>query len=232
MWVKICANTSLHDAQLAAELGANAVGFVFAPSKRQVTPEEVAEITPYLPGSVEKVGVFAPGDDETLDEALAISGLSAVQLHGEFFEWEIEGILEKTEGKVKLLQVVGYETDSEDPAEARGEFERRLEEAVRNPAIWAVLLDAAKGGGSGGLGVTFDWAEAREIVTQVYDGREDAPRLIVAGGLKPENVREAIAAFQPFGVDVASGVEAKPGVKDAERLREFLAAARGPQKAR
>ena len=226
MWVKICANTNLHDAQLAAELGADAVGFVFAPSKRQVTPEEVAEITPHLPDSVEKVGVFAPGDDETLEEALAIAGLTAVQLHGEFVDGQIEGIVAKTEGRVKLLQVVGYETQSDDPARACKEFQRRLEAAVGNPAIWAVLLDAAKGGGSGGLGVTFDWAAAQEIVAQVYAGREDAPKLIVAGGLRPENVAEAIRVFRPCGVDVASGVEARPGVKDAEKLKAFLAAAR------
>jgi phosphoribosylanthranilate isomerase len=225
MWVKICANTNLEDARLAAKLGADAVGFVFAPSKRQVTPEEVAEITPHLSG-VEKVGVFAPGDDETLDEALAIAGLTAVQLHGEFVEWEIDGILDRTEGKVKLLQVVGFEAESEDPVRAREDFERRLQEAAAHPAIWAVLLDATKGGASGGLGVRFDWDEARDIVARVYGNRENAPKLIVAGGLNAGNVAEAINAFRPWGVDIASGVEATPGKKDAAKLRDFLAASR------
>ena len=176
MFIKICANTNLEDARLATELGADAVGFVFAPSKRQVTPEEVAEMTRHLPDGVEKVGVFAPGDDETLDEALTVSGLTAVQLHGEFVDWEIEGILDRTRGRVKLLQVVGFETESEDPVRAREEFERRLKEAVAHPAIWAVLLDAAKNGGSGGLGVRFDWAEAREIVAGAYAEPKDAPK--------------------------------------------------------
>jgi phosphoribosylanthranilate isomerase len=108
MWIKICANTNLADTQLAAELGADAVGFVFAPSKRQVTPEEVAAITPHLPGNVEKVGVFAPGDDDMLDEALEISGLTALQLHGDSVDWEIESLVEKTEGKLRLIQVVGF----------------------------------------------------------------------------------------------------------------------------
>jgi phosphoribosylanthranilate isomerase len=226
MFIKICANTNLEDARLATELGADAVGFVFAPSKRQVTPEEVAQITRQLPSTVEKVGVFAPGDDETLDEALAMSGLTALQLHGEFVDWEIEGILDRTKGRVKLLQVVGFETESEEPMRARQEFERRLHQAVAHPAIWAVLLDAAKHGGSGGLGVRFDWAEAREIVAGAYAQRTDAPKLIIAGGLSAANVGEAIGTFPAWGVDVASGVESAPGRKDPERLRQFIAAAR------
>jgi len=230
MFIKICANTNLEDARLATELGADAVGFVFAPSKRQVTPEEVAEMTRHLPDCVEKVGVFAPGDDETLDEALTVSGLTAVQLHGEFVDWEIEGILDRTRGRVKLLQVVGFETESEDPVRAREEFERRLKEAVAHPAIWAVLLDAAKNGGSGGLGVRFDWAEAREIVAGAYAEPKDAPKLIIAGGLRADNVREAIRTFRPWGVDVASGVESTPGRKDPERLRQFITAARSAER--
>jgi phosphoribosylanthranilate isomerase len=226
MFIKICANTNLEDALLAAELGADAVGFVFAPSKRRVTPEQVAAITPHLPQGVERVGVFAPADVEMLDEALAVSGLTAVQLHGEFVDWQIEGVLEKTKGNVKLLQVVGFEVDSEDAERAREQFERRLVEAVGNPSIWAVLLDAAKSGGSGGLGLSFDWSDARQIVARVYAGRKNPPQLIVAGGLRPDNVREAIATFAPFGVDVASGVESHPGKKDPAKLKAFLEAAR------
>jgi phosphoribosylanthranilate isomerase len=161
-----------------------------------------------------------------LDEALAVSGLTAVQLHGEFWDWQIEGVLEKTQGNVKLLQVVGFEVDSEDAARAREHFERRLVEAVDNPAIWAVLLDAAKSGGSGGLGLSFDWTDARQIVDRVYAGRKNPPKLIVAGGLRPDNVAQAIATFAPFGVDVASGVESSPGTKDPAKLKAFIEAAR------
>jgi len=153
-----------------------------------------------------------------------------VQLHGEFVDWEIEGILDRTRGRVKLLQVVGFETESEDPVRAREEFERRLKEAVAHPAIWAVLLDAAKNGGSGGLGVRFDWAEAREIVAGAYAEPKDAPKLIIAGGLRADNVREAIRTFRPWGVDVASGVESTPGRKDPERLRQFITAARSAER--
>lgn len=226
MWIKICANTNLADAQLAAELGADAVGFVFAPSKRRVSPEEVAEITPHLPGSVEKVGVFAPGDEDLLAEALAISGLTAVQLHGDFVDWKLDGVIDDLAGRVKLIQVVGYDADHEDARAAREIFEERLVEAVRHPAVWGVLLDAKKAGNSGGLGVTFDWAEAKSVVDWVFERLADPPRLIVAGGLNPINVGEAVRTFAPFGVDVASGVEARPGVKDPAKLREFLVAAR------
>src|SRR6185437_15788071 len=82
MWIKICANTTLEDAQLAADLGADAVGFVFAPSRRRVTPEQVARITPYLPATVERVGVFDSLDPEAIAEAARTAGLDAVQLHG------------------------------------------------------------------------------------------------------------------------------------------------------
>jgi phosphoribosylanthranilate isomerase len=256
MWTKICANTNLADAQLAAELGADAVGFVFAPSKRQVTPEEVAAITPHLPGSVEKIGVFSPGDDDTLDQAIAISGLTALQLHGSFSEWEMDGLLDKTEGKLDLIQVVGFETEADDPAAALARFEEQLAQAAANPALSAILLDTARSGASGGLGVAFDWTLAAEIVRRIFGGvrkssdksfpalgilqtrvRESGPgapvrtmpNLIIAGGLNAENVRLAIDAFHPYGVDVASGVEKlnEPGKKDPARLRAFLSAARG-----
>jgi phosphoribosylanthranilate isomerase len=223
MWIKICANTNLADAQLAAELGADAVGFVFAPSRRQVTPEEVAAITPHLPGNIEKVGVFHPGDDETLDEAIAISGLTALQLHGDFSEWAIDGLLEKTEGKLKLIQVVGFDAQAADHKTAHAAFADRLVQASTNPAISSILIDTVKSGASGGLGVAFDWAAAARVLDSV------APKcnIILAGGLRGNNVAEAIATLHPFGVDVASGVEEIPGRKDPEKLRNFVHAARG-----
>jgi len=92
--------------------------------------------------------------------------------------------------------------------------------------VWAVLIDAAKSGASGGLGVAFDWAHVGEIVERAVGSREPRPRVILAGGLNAYNVAEAIEALKPWGVDVASGVEATPGKKDPVRLREFLVAAR------
>lgn len=234
MWIKICANTNLDDAQLAAELGADAVGFVFAPSKRRVTVAQVAAITPHLPGNVEKVGVFAPGDDEMLDDAIETAGLTAVQLHGALDEWLLDGLQARTEGKVDVFQVIGVETESDDTAAALARFEDRLRRAVTHPAVNAVLLDAARAGASGGLGLAFDWAATAEIVQRVYaaPGAKNRPRLIIAGGLNPGNVGGAIRAFAPFGVDVASGVEVRPGRKDPAKLREFIDAARGTRSPR
>jgi phosphoribosylanthranilate isomerase len=227
MWVKICANTNVHDAKLAAELGADAVGFVFAPSKRQVTAAQVAAITPELPPTVARIGVFHSGNAAELIEAVEIAGLTGVQLHGRGVDPELIAQLNAAfEGRVALLQVVSFEANA--GAEALRAFEEQLALAVAQPGLWAVLLDTAKSGVSGGLGVAFDWAQAAAIVRRVFDAAgEDAPKLIVAGGLRAGNVSDAIAALAPFGVDVASGVEAEPGTKDSEKLRAFIEAARG-----
>ena len=233
MFIKICANTNLHDAQLAAELGADAVGFVFAPSKRQVSAEQVAEITPHLPGNVLTVGVFATTDAQEIVAAVRRSGLRGVQLHHTPDAALAEELHCAFEGHVQLIQTVPYLTDAADRALADAQFEAALTGALQTPAISAVLLDAARGNTSGGLGVAFDWTHAAALVRRAYaeaatDGR-DLPKLIVAGGLRAENVAEAIAILHPWGVDVASGVEAGPGRKDPERLRAFLVAARQSQ---
>lgn len=230
MFVKICANTSLADVQLAAELGADAVGFVFAPSRRQVNAEQVAAITPHLPDNVLTVGVFATADTHVIISSVRTAGLCGVQLHCAPNAKLVEELNCAFEGHVQLIQTVSYAIDAADRAVADDAFAAELMTTLRTPAISAVLLDAARGNASGGLGVTFDWKHAAALVRRAYeaaacDGRE-LPRLIVAGGLRAENVGDAIAVLQPWGVDVASGVEASPGKKDPERLRAFLAVAR------
>ncbi|HVG26631.1 MAG TPA: phosphoribosylanthranilate isomerase [Acidobacteriaceae bacterium] len=230
MFVKICANTNLADAQMAAELGADAVGFVFAPSKRRVSVEQVAEITPHLPGSVLTVGVFATREAKAIVDAVGGSGLGGVQLHSSPDAALLEELNCGFEGRVRLIQTVSYAIDAEDREAADEQFVAALQTAVSAPAVWAVLLDAARGGVSGGLGARFDWEHAAGLVRQVYaeagENGGNLPKLIVAGGLRAENVREAIGALHPWGVDVASGVESVPGKKDPERMRLFLAAAR------
>lgn len=230
MWIKICANTNLADAQLAAAQGVDAVGFVFAPSKRQVTAGQVAQITEQLPADVEKVGVFSTTDADEIARIVVSAGLTAAQLHGGFHAGTVRSLAARFGDALKLIQTVAYSTDAPDRAAADRVFEAALEEAFDEPAIWAVLIDAAKSGASGGLGVAFDWAHAAEVLGRVADGRQAGdgvrPRVILAGGLRAENVANAIAVLGPWGVDVASGVEAAPGRKDPERLRRFVAAVR------
>jgi phosphoribosylanthranilate isomerase len=226
MWVKICANTNLKDAALAVELGADAVGFVYAPSKRRVTAEQVEEILDGLPDGVEKVGVFDTDDPYEVEHFVACSGLTVAQLHGAFDQEKVQLLSREFGGELKIIQTVAYEVESKDRAAADKRFEEMLRAAFAEPSVWAVLLDAAKAGRSGGLGVAYDWAHVAEIVRRAMGTRVPRPRVILAGGLTQENVAEAIAALQPWGVDVASGVEASPGMKDAARLRRFIENAR------
>jgi phosphoribosylanthranilate isomerase len=226
MFIKICANTNLEDARLAAELGADAVGFVFAPSKRRVMAEQVAAITSELPAGMEKVGVFATDDPYEVERYVERAGLTAAQLHGAFDAAMVRALAAESGGRLKIIQTVAYAVDAEDREDADDRFEWTLATVFDEPAVWAVLIDAAKSGASGGLGVAFDWAHVAEIVRRVIGAREPRPRVILAGGLNAENVAQAIEALQPWGVDVASGVEASPGKKDPARLRAFVNAAR------
>jgi phosphoribosylanthranilate isomerase len=231
LWIKICGNTSLEDALLAVnagapadrsssagwEAGADAVGFVFAPSPRRVTAKQVAAIVPHLPTTVEKIGVFV---DAALDEIVATvqsCGLTGVQLH---FEAEPElpaRLRERLGPRLRILRVVHFDVDTADS------IANRIAEYARNPHGYAVLVDSRTAAVVGGTGVRFDWAKARETL---FQNAEALKRLVAAGGLNPENVAEAIATLRPWGVDVVSGVEAAPGRKDPEKVREFVARAR------
>jgi phosphoribosylanthranilate isomerase len=219
MFIKICANTNVDDALLAAEMGVDAVGFVFAPSKRRVTPEQVAEITRELPPALTKVGVFTSTDAEEILAAAKVAGLTVVQLHSGFDPELVNAIDAGSGGALRVVQVVDVAVEME-LEELRG----LLTAVLRHPFVVAALLDASHGGASGGTGKRFDWERTAAVVREVQEAI--GGRVIVAGGLDAENVGEAIAAFKPWGVDVASGVEAAPGKKDAERLRAFVAAAR------
>lgn len=220
MWIKICANTNLEDAQLAASLGADAVGFVFAPSKRRVTAEQVARITPHLPDAVERVGVFDSRDAEEIAAAVRVAGLHAVQLHGGVDHALVRRLREVFGGEMGMIQTLHWQIDA-DGASAE-KVARQLDEIAREGVVDRVLLDSKTGAATGGTGVAFDWEKARATLA----GHAGGLRLIVAGGLRPENVAEAIGRLSPWGVDVASGVEAAPGRKDPERLRAFIRNAR------
>lgn len=228
MWTKICANTNVGDARLALTLGADAVGLVFAPSRRQVTLDEAAEIVSGLPNGTEAVGVFTGDDPYKVQSAVDVVGLTAVQLHGTYRASMVQHLRADCGAELKIIQTMAYDVDAADQRDADARFEGALRLVFGDGGVWAVLLDAAKAGASGGLGVSFDWERVGKIVRRARKPfGEDAPRVILAGGLRAENVGAAIAAMEPWGVDVASGVEAEPGRKDPARLRAFLVAAKG-----
>jgi phosphoribosylanthranilate isomerase len=213
LWIKICGTTSLGDARLAAEAGADAVGFVFAPSPRRVTAKQVAEITPYLPAAVEKIGVFVDARFEEIEATVRDSGLTGVQLHSGAGP-ELAAQLKDCFGEgLRVLHVVHFGVDA-----------AKLVEAIdRDANVDAVMVDSRTATAVGGTGVAFDWPAARQTLFQSADARK---RRIAAGGLTPANVAQAIATLRPWGVDVVSGVEAAPGRKDAAKVRAFVANAR------
>ena len=212
IWVKICANTALQDAQMAADAGANAVGFVFAPSPRRVTKAQVAAITPHLPSALEKVGVFVDAGFEEISATVCDCGLTGVQLHSGGGPGLPAQLRERFGSQLRILRVVLFGPDAAEQAK----------KLASDPNIDGILVDSRTETAAGGTGLTFDWNAARSWIF----GRPGAASLIAAGGLTPDNVREAIAMLQPWGVDVASGVEAAPGRKDSEKIRAFVSNAR------
>ncbi len=214
-WIKICANTSLADAELAAEAGADAVGFVFAPSPRQVTAEEVAEIVPHLPATLEKIGVFVDAGFEEIAATVETAGLTGVQLHFDAPPALPAQLRERFGPALRILGVVHFDA-------AAGE---RVAAMARDANIDAMLVDSRTAAAVGGTGQAYDWNAAR---LRIF-GAGGQLKLIAAGGLTPENVADAIARLRPWGVDVVSGVEAAPGRKDAAKVLAFIANARAAE---
>ncbi len=222
MWIKICGNTNLDDAQLAAELGTDALGFIFAPSKRQVTAAEVATITPHLPPHIERVGVFYSHNADEIATITREAGLTAIQLHGGVDQPLVNRLHEIFEGKVTLIQTVHWAIDTGNPTDNAANLASQLNE-IRNAAIVRrVLIDSKVGQAGGGTGVSFDWDAAKATLDKSANGLS----IIVAGGLRPDNVAAAIHGLNPWGVDVSSGVEREPRKKDQEKLTAFIKNAR------
>ena len=213
IWVKICANTSLEDAQLAADAGADAVGFVFASSPRRVTADQVAAITPHLPAHLERIGVFVDAGLEEICSTVRQCGLSGVQLHCQSAPGLPAQLREQFGRELLILGVVHFGPEAADQAKI----------IAADPNVDAILVDSRTATAVGGTGIAFDWTEAR---TSLFQNAEARKRLIAAGGLTPENVLAAITTLRPWGVDVASGVEAAPGRKDPVKVRDFVARAR------
>jgi phosphoribosylanthranilate isomerase len=214
MWVKICANTNLEDAKLAAELGADAVGFVFAPSKRLVNADQVAAIVAELPDFLEKIGVFGARDAAQIGGIVRASGLTGVQLHGGF-DLELARQLREELGEAfSITQTIHWQTDDESGNAA--EVAAKLDAISHESTIDRVLVDSKSAKGVGGTGISFNWNTARNTLAS-FQGK-----LIVAGGMRPGNAADAISLLRPWGVDVASGVEDFPGKKDPLKLRQFI----------
>jgi phosphoribosylanthranilate isomerase len=212
LWVKICGNTSLADAQLAVDAGGDAVGFVFAPSPRQVTPQQVAAITAHLTATVEKIGVFVYADFATVVETVEGCGLTGVQLHWEG-KLNLAAELRRRFGSgLRILQVIHFGEEAQ----------HQLEAARADVNLDAVLVDSRTATAVGGTGIAFDWEHAR---TTLFTG-DARLKLVAAGGLHPDNVAQAVATLRPWGVDVVSGVESSPGQKDPARVAAFVRHAR------
>ena len=206
LWIKICGITNLPDALAATALGADAVGFVFAAGKRQVKPEVVRMIVQNLPPRVAKVGVFVNKRISLIQEIADFCGLTAIQLHGE-------------ETATYCSPLRGYEViKAFRIQDSLPEFQMRA--YLQKQVIQKILLDTYLPDQLGGTGKTFDWKlAARQEWLQLP--------VIIAGGLNPENVSEALRIARPFGVDVSSGVEKAPGQKDFFKLKTFIENARG-----
>ena len=200
--VKICGITNAGDARVAADAGADAVGIIFAESPRRVGVEEARRISIALPENIIRVGVFV---DEEPAEILRISrevGLDLAQLHGDETPETVTALREAGVKVMKALRVRDATS-----LEALDEYEADL-----------FLLDAYSARVRGGTGERFDWGVAKSL-----KGRDN---IVVSGGLDPENVREAVEFFEPFGVDASSSLEDGPGRKNGELVRRFVLAAK------
>jgi phosphoribosylanthranilate isomerase len=237
-WVKICGTTNLEDALIAVEAGADAVGFVFyEKSPRNVSIEAAREIVAKLPESVEKIGVFVHDSELSPLSVLLEAGLTGTQTYfspgsGTGRQAGVKGMdVSLLPARAKFLMAL--------PMNLVGEDEDRIRKLASDFAQWGkklpdgfsvptalmdtLVLDSGDLRTPGGTGKAFDWKKAVPIAEGM---RQGGVNLVVAGGLTPENVTEAIGILKPWGVDVVSGVETRPGKKDPEKVRMFVRAVR------
>ena len=218
-WIKICGITNLQDARLAVEAGADALGFIFyEKSPRKVSREAAREIIAKLPDRVEKVGVFVGESLESIGTAISSVNLTAVQLHGR----SIASDFTELAAKARILIGVPARELLLENADSRAGWRPGAEKQVMG-----LLVDSSTADLHGGTGQTFGWERAADAMKQLATDF----KIVVAGGLNPENVGEAIRTLHPWGVDVASGTEAAAGKKDPGKVRAFVEAVRRADKA-
>jgi phosphoribosylanthranilate isomerase len=204
--IKFCGMTRAEDAREAARLGAAYVGVIFAAGPRQLTVDRAAQVLGGLPRTVRRVGVFATDDHDAIANSARELGLHVVQLHGDYDLPGIDRIRRRFPGEVWAVVRIA---ESKLPMQVGELF----------AAADAVLLDAKVPGKLGGTGVTLAWEELAQQLRVLRDAAR--AKLVVAGGLRAENVSEAIRLLRPGIVDVSSGVETAPGIKDHARMRAF-----------
>ena len=203
VFTKVCGITNPGDAREAADAGADAIGLIFAESPRKVTLKEARKVSVELPENILKVGVFVDAEPGEVLEIAREVGLDLAQLHGDETPETVAAIRNAGLPVMKALRVRNME--------ALGALERYEADLF--------MLDAWSARARGGTGETFDWGLAKSV-----KGRGN---IVVSGGLTPENVREAVEFFEPYGVDASSSLEERPGKKSGERVRRFVRAAKG-----
>lgn len=199
MLVKICGIKTIEAASVAVQAGADFIGFVFAPSKRQITPNQAAIIAKTVPASVQKVGVFVNETVENIKDIAEQVGLDIIQLHGD--------------ESPEILEQLPYQTIK------AFSIDQVSAEMVKSFPADYYLIDSPVGEHRGGTGKTFDWKLATELGLHL-------DKVILAGGLSPDNIQEAIKQVQPAGIDVSSGVETN-GEKDHQKIKQFIQNAKG-----
>ncbi|HZP63345.1 MAG TPA: phosphoribosylanthranilate isomerase [Terriglobales bacterium] len=221
-WVKICGITNLEDAKVAVDGGADALGFVFyEKSPRYLTPKAASKIIETIPQTLEKVAVFANANAEEACAAARISGATAVQAlldvsNPDSSKDRLSCFEQLTRGETPFKLIPALSMQRENP-----ERDARMWDAR---AIYAFLLESAAR--TGGSGRQFNWT-ANQVPTNII---KNLANVIVAGGLTPTNVSEAMRILKPWGVDVSSGVETAPGKKDPAKVSAFIAAVRRADK--
>ena len=197
VWTKICGITNEQDARAAAQFGADALGFIFAPSPRRISPEKAGRIIKALPPQVQTVGVFVDQDLGEVSSVAEMCGLDILQFHG---NESAEYCRRFNQRVIKAIRLRSRQ-DLRDLAKYAG-------------VVQALLLDTYLPDKVGGTGMTFNWQWA--VKARTYG------RIILAGGLSPDNVAAAISMVKPYGVDASSSLEQSPGVKDHEKVMQFI----------